>query len=173
MATAKKTDERKHASTSHEATKLLRADHRLVDSLFKEYESSRSPTKKRALIEQICQELIVHAQIEEEIFYPQVQDALNDKELVPEARVEHETLTHLIGQLETGEPGEEEFEAKVKVLSEYVRHHVKEEQTEIFPKVKDTKLDLEEMGEELIQRKEELMGELQEQNQRTNAGKNK
>ena len=165
MAIAKKLHETSHAA-SQEATKLLRADHRLVDSLFKEYESSRSPTKKKALIEQICQELIVHAQIEEEIFYPQVQEALHDTELVPEARVEHETLTHLISQLDEGEPGDEEFEAKVKVLSEYVRHHVKEEQTEIFPKVKDTKLDLQEMGAELIQRKEELKEEMKDQIQR-------
>lgn len=163
MATAEKMTEKAQSTTSQEATKLLRADHRLVDSLFKEYESSRSNTKKKALIEQICQELVVHAQIEEEIFYPQVQEALNDTELVPEARVEHETLTHLISQLDVGEPGDEEFDAKVKVLSEYVKHHVKEEQQEIFPKVKETNLDLQEMGAELIQRKEELKEEYKEQ----------
>lgn len=159
MATAKKLTSKTEAPKAQEATKLLRADHQLVDSLFKEYESSRSPAKKKALIEQICQELLIHAKIEEEVFYPKVQEALKDDELVPEARVEHETLEHLISQLEEGEPGEEEFEAKVKVLSEYVRHHVKEEQDEMFPKARKTKLDMEELGAELTQRKEELMQE--------------
>ncbi|WP_039914986.1 hemerythrin domain-containing protein [Cellvibrio mixtus] len=155
-STAKKTSHQSESTRPQEATKLLRADHKLVNTLFLQYESSRSKEKKKALIEQICQELIVHAQIEEEIFYPKVQTALNDTELVPEARVEHETLKHLIAQLEDGEPGDEEFEAKVKVLSEYVKHHVREEQKEIFPKVQNSKLDLEELGAELAQRKEEL-----------------
>lgn len=158
MATAKKISSSMD-SKPQDATKLLRADHKLVDTLFKEYESSRSGTKKKALIEQICQELIIHAQIEEEIFYPKVKSVLKDKELIPEAKVEHETLTHLISQLDQGEPGDEEFDAKVKVLSEYVKHHVREEQSEIFPKVKESKLDLEELGAELAQRKEELKGQ--------------
>lgn len=141
-----------------EAIKLLRADHKLVNTLFTQYESSRSKEKKKALVEQICQELTIHAQIEEEIFYPKVKAALKDTELVPEAKVEHETLKNLISQLEEGEPGEEEFDAKVKVLSEYVKHHVREEQTEIFPKVQSSNLDLEAMGIELAQRKKELKG---------------
>ena len=157
MATAKSTNTQPKTTKVPEATKLLRTDHELVASLFKQYESSRSVEKKRALIEQICQELTVHAQIEEEVFYPKVKDALHDSELIPEARVEHETLKHLIGQLDEGNPGEEEFDAKVKVLCEYVEHHVKEEQSEIFPKVRKTDLDLKELGAELLQRKEELM----------------
>ena len=84
---------------------------------------------------------------------------MKDHELVPEAKVEHETLKYLIAQLDVGEPGEEEFDAKVKVLSEYVKHHVREEQTEIFPKVQSSKLDLQELGAELAQRKEELKGQ--------------
>ena len=142
---------------SREATALLRADHQLVDSLFEQYESAKSITKKKALVAQICQELTVHAQIEEEIFYPQVQDALNDKELVPEAIVEHATLKDLIAQIEDAEPDEELYDAKVKVLSEYVKHHVKEEQNEIFPKVRKSDLDLKAIGDELIHRKEELL----------------
>ena len=143
-----------------EATALLRADHKLVDSLFAQYESTKSVTKKKALVAQICQELTVHAQIEEEIFYPQVQDALNDHELVPEAVVEHATLKDLIAQIEDAEPDGEMYDAKVKVLSEYVKHHVKEEQNEIFPKVRKTELDLKAIGEELAERKEELLGKL-------------
>jgi hemerythrin-like domain-containing protein len=88
----------------------------------------------------------VHAQIEEEIFYPQVKAALKDKELIPEATVEHATLKELIAQIEEGEPDDEMYDAKVKVLSEYVKHHVKEEQNEIFPKAKASKLDMYALG---------------------------
>lgn len=141
-----------------EATALLRADHKLVSGLFEEYESARSTSKKKELVEKICLELGVHAQIEEEIFYPAVKIALKDKELIPEASVEHETLKNLIAQVEGKEPDGEMFDAKIKVLSEYVKHHVKEEQNEIFPKAKATKLDMLALGEQLLKRKAELMG---------------
>lgn len=158
MAVAQKKTTSEKSTKAQEATALLRADHKLVDTLFEQYESARSQTKKKALVEQICLELTVHAQIEEEIFYPQVKKALKDDELIPEAVVEHATLKDLIAQLQEGEPGDEMFDAKVKVLSEYVKHHVKEEQNEIFPKVKSSKLDLYELGEQLLLRKEELIG---------------
>lgn len=161
MATAqKKSVSAEKAPKPQEATALLRADHKAVASLFEQYESSKSATKKKALIAQICTELTVHAQIEEEIFYPQVKAALKDKELIPEATVEHATLKDLIAQLEEGEPGDEMYDAKVKVLSEYVKHHVKEEQTEMFPKAKESKLDMYALGEQLLQRKEELLAKM-------------
>lgn len=156
MATTQKKTEPTSTKKPQEATALLRADHKLVDSLFDEYEKAKSSTKKKALVAQICQELTVHAQIEEEIFYPQVSKVLKDDELIPEATVEHATLKDLISQIEDAEPDEELYDAKVKVLSEYVRHHVKEEQNEIFPKVKESNLDLKEIGAQLAQRKEEL-----------------
>ena len=158
MTTAqKKSANEAKTPKAQEAIALLRADHKAVTMLFEQYESARSSTKKKALVEQICTELTVHAQIEEEIFYPQVQVALKDKELIPEAIVEHATLKNLIAQLEASEPDDEFYDAKVKVLSEYVNHHVKEEQDEMFPKVKASKLNLQAMGEELMQRKEELL----------------
>lgn len=155
MATARKTMTDTKAKPQ-EATALLRADHKQVEDLFEQFEAARTITKKKALAAQICQELTVHAQIEEEIFYPQVKAALKDKELIPEATVEHASLKELIAQIESNDDDNEMFEAKVKVLSEYVKHHVKEEQNEIFPKVKASKLDLLALGEELAQRKEEL-----------------
>ena len=97
--------------------------------------------------------------MEEEIFYPAVKKALNDKEMVPEATVEHATLKALIGQVEGIEPDGEMFDAKIKVLSEYVKHHVKEEQNEMFPQVKLTKLDLVELGSRMAARKKVLLGE--------------
>lgn len=146
------------AEKPQEATALLRADHKLVSGLFAEYESARSTAKKKELVTKICGELSVHAQIEEEIFYPAVKSALKDKELIPEASVEHETLKNLIAQVEGKEPDGEMFDAKIKVLSEYVKHHVKEEQNEIFPKAKATKLDMLALGQQLAKRKAQLMG---------------
>lgn len=142
-----------------DATALLRADHKLVADLFEEFEKTRSEAKKKEIAATICKELTVHAQIEEEIFYPAIKQALQDKELVPEAVVEHATLKDLITQIESGELKGEMFDATVKVLSEYVKHHVKEEQNEIFPKAKESKVDLMELGAQLAERKEQLQAE--------------
>jgi hemerythrin superfamily protein len=145
------------APAHKEATALLRADHKLVSDLFEQYEKSRSTAKKKELVAQICKELTVHAQVEEEIFYPAVQAALDDHELVPEALVEHATLKDLIAQVEGLEPEGEMFDAKIKVMSEYVKHHVKEEQNEIFPKARASSLDMTELGDQIAARKQELM----------------
>ena len=151
MATAK-------SKPAREATALLRADHKQVSDLFSQYEKARSASKKSALAADICKELSVHATIEDEIFYPAVKKALKDHELVPEATVEHATMKNLIAQLENGRtPDGEMFDAKVKVLSEYVKHHVKEEQNEMFPKARATKLDMKALGAQLAARKEELL----------------
>jgi hemerythrin superfamily protein len=156
MATAKKAPAKKTAQPK-EATAILRADHKLVSDLFEQFEATRSSSKKAKIVAQICQELTVHAQIEEEIFYPEVKAALKDKELVPEATVEHATLKDLIAQVEGVEPDGEMYDAKVRVMGEYVKHHVKEEQNEMFPKAKGTKLDMLALGERLLARKQELM----------------
>ena len=140
-----------------EATALLRADHKHVSELFSAYEKTRSTPKKKSLVAQICVELSVHAQVEEEIFYPAVQQALKDRKLVPEATIEHATLKALIAQVEGIEPDGDMFDARVKVLSEYVKHHVKEEQNEMFPKAKNTKLDMVALGTQIARRKSELL----------------
>lgn len=145
------------SSKAQDAMALLKADHELVSDLFDEYENSHSAAKKKRIVAQICDELTVHAQIEEEIFYPAVKRALKDHELIPEARVEHATLKDLIAQVEGKEPDDEMFDAKIKVMREYVKHHVKEEQNEIFPKAKSTDLDMMELGAKLSERKEELL----------------
>lgn len=156
-ATAKKTAEPVSRTKSQDATALLRADHKVVSELFAQYEDARTATQKKKLVAQICTELSVHAQVEEEIFYPAVKLALKDKELVPEATIEHATLKDLIAQVEGIEPDGEMFDAKIKVLSEYVEHHVKEEQNEMFPKAKATDLDMQALGEKLSERKAELL----------------
>lgn len=136
---------------------MLRADHKMVSELFAQYESARSAAQKKKLVLQICSELSVHAQVEEEIFYPAVKQALKDKELIPEAIVEHATLRDLIAQVEGIEPDGEMFDAKIKVLAEYVEHHVKEEQNEMFPKAKSSDLDMQALGAQLAERKAELL----------------
>ncbi|MBA3582009.1 MAG: hemerythrin domain-containing protein [Gammaproteobacteria bacterium] len=149
----------KAAPKAQEAIALLRADHKKVSDLFAAFETTRSDTKKKKLVDQICMELTVHAQIEEEIFYPAVKAALKDKELIPEATVEHATVKDLIAQVEGVEPNGEMYDAKIKVLSEYVKHHVKEEHNEMFPKAKATKLDMVELGRKMAERKAELLSE--------------
>jgi len=159
MPTAKTVKSDKAPSEPKDAIALLKADHEAMSQLFAEYEKTRSVNKKKGLVAQICTALSVHAQIEEEIFYPDVKAALKDKLLVPEATVEHAGVKDLIAQLEGVEPDGEMYDAKVKVLSEYVRHHVKEEQNDMFPKAKNSSLDMVELGARMAARKDELLAQ--------------
>lgn len=147
-----------------DACDLLDADHRAVKKLFTEYDelagskAQGAMTKKATLARAICRELTVHATIEEEIFYPQVRAAIKDDALLDEADVEHASCKALIAEIEASEPSEPLFDAKVKVLGEYINHHVGEERNEMFPKARSSKkLDLFAIGEQLEIRKEALM----------------
>lgn len=157
MTTTKNTHTPKTAAAAKDAIAMLKADHGTVSGLFADYEKTNSISKKKALVAEICTELSVHAQIEEEIFYPAVMAALKDKLLVPEGLVEHAGVKGLIAQIEGMEPDGMFYDAKVKVLSEYVKHHVKEEQNEMFPKVKGSSLDLVELGAQMAARKVDLL----------------
>jgi hemerythrin superfamily protein len=165
MTTARKTPTRK-AST--DAIKLLTEDHKAVKALFKDYEKlakdeDAEDEDKLQIAQQICTELTVHAQIEEEIFYPAAREVLDEADLVDEADVEHASIKELVGQIESSSPEEDDhFDTRVKVLGEYVDHHVKEEEGELFPKLKKSELDLEALGEELASRKEALLAEMGE-----------
>lgn len=150
-----------------DACSLLESDHRKVKKMFKDYEEltkSRSRTaaqQKRDLAQEICLELTVHAQIEEEIFYPALRAALKETDLLDEAEVEHASAKELIAQIQDASEVDDKFDAKVTVLGEYIDHHVKEERGEIFTKARATKkLDLIGMREQLAMREEELMDEL-------------
>ena len=140
-----------------DAIAMLKADHRLVEDLFEEFEKAKSDTQKTSIVSQICKELIVHMQLEEEIFYPAVKAALNDHDLVPEGVVEHTSVKDLIAEVKDKAPYGEMYDAKVKVMNELVEHHVKEEEEEMFVKALETKLDLKALGAEMANRKEELM----------------
>ncbi len=146
-------------SVPQDAIQLLRADHRKVQGLFDQFEKARGEDRKAELAQEICAELKVHAQIEEEIFYPAAREALEQEDLIDEATVEHASAKDLIAQIEQSGPGDDLFDAKVTVLGEYIKHHVKEEQNEMFPKLKKTKLDLKSLGQQLAERKEALLAE--------------
>lgn len=157
MAIAKKTSKPRAAAQPKDAIAMLKADHKKVSGLFEQFEKSRASSTKKKLVTEICMELTVHTTLEEEIFYPAVKAALRDKELVPEANVEHSTVKDLIAQVKDVEPGGEEYDARVKVMSEYIKHHVKEEQNEMFPKAQKTKLDMVALGQQMASRKAELL----------------
>ncbi len=160
----KAASKRTTTDSAQDALALLTDDHKTVQKLFKDYEkltqNDGEEEEKAALAQQICTELTVHAQIEEEIFYPAVRDAIEETDLLNEAEVEHAGAKDLIAQIGAMAPGEELYDAKVTVLGEYVNHHIKEEQEEMFPKVKKAKLDTAALGSELLERKQELQAEL-------------
>ena len=143
----------------NDAIVLLTDDHKKVKDLFEKFEklSDRSKVNKKKIADQICLELTVHAQVEEEIFYPAVRDPIKDDDLMDEAVVEHASAKELIAQISEMDPGDDLYDAKVKVLSEQIEHHVEEEEGEMFPKVRKSKVDLVALGEEMAARKEQLM----------------
>lgn len=170
MATAahsatKKTAARKTTTTSvagrgPDAIALLKADHRSVEKLFGQFEKARDNDRKKALADKICLELRVHMQIEEEIFYPTSREFLTDEDIVDEAVVEHAAAKDLMDEIERMDPGEDLYDAKVTVLEEQIEHHVGEEETEYFPKVKKTDMDLKAIGARMKARKEALMAQM-------------
>jgi len=156
------------ASGENDALDMLMEDHEQVSEMFEEYESVKDDEDegdKVERVQEICLELTIHATIEEEIFYPAARQALGDdgKDLLDEAEVEHASVKDLIVQLSEAQPGDELYDAKVKVLGEYVKHHVAEEEGELFPKLRDADFDSEGIGQQLAQRKEELREEFEQQ----------
>ncbi|MDQ1812993.1 hemerythrin domain-containing protein [Massilia sp. CCM 9210] len=146
-------------TTKRDAIAMLTEDHREVEELFKQYEAlgEGDNDRKKKIADQICTALTLHATIEEEIFYPAVRDAGEDnEELVDEATVEHASAKDLIAQLQEMDPEDELYDAKVKVLSEQIAHHVQEEEKEMFPKAKKNKLDLAALAEEMALREDEV-----------------
>lgn len=145
---------------AQDAISILTEDHKKVKKMFADFEklmnSEDKEEEKGALVEKICEELTVHAQIEEEIFYPALRAAIDDEDLMDEADVEHAGAKELIAQLEEMAPGDDHYDAKVTVLGENIDHHVKEEQDEMFLKAKKAKLDLVALGAQMLERKQEL-----------------
>lgn len=144
-----------------DAIALLKQDHRAVEALFAEFEDA-DESEQSELATRICQMLTVHTQIEEELLYPQAKEAFDEEEdeMVYEAEIEHGSAKELIAKIEASTPEDPEFKPLVTVLMEYVKHHVKEEEKEMFPALKETELDLKELGSQLAQRKMQLMEQM-------------
>jgi hemerythrin superfamily protein len=146
-----------------DAIALLEADHEQVRKLFaqfKELKEEGSLKEKESLVQQVCNALVVHTQIEEEIFYPAVREAIDDGDLMDEALVEHAGAKDLIEQLQGMDPDDDLYDAKVTVLGEQIDHHVEEEEGEMFPKAKKAKLDTVALGEKMLKKKLSLLEEM-------------
>jgi hypothetical protein len=161
--TTRSTRTSRRTGTPMDAFALLKADHKKVKGLFNQFKKAKKQgadeSTKAALVAQICMELRVHAQIEEEIFYPAVRERIEDQDIMDEALVEHAGAKDLIAQLEGMAPGDDLYDAKVTVLGEEIDHHVKEEEGSMFRKAKRARVDTVQLGEELKARKAELMPE--------------
>ena len=142
-----------------DAIALLKKDHEKVLAMFKKFgkmAEKEGGAAKAELVANICEELKVHTTLEEEIFYPAVRAQIDEELMMDEAEVEHQSARTLIGEIESMQPGDELYDAKVVVLGEYIKHHVDEEHKEMFPKAKKAKVDLVALGEQMAARKEEL-----------------
>jgi hemerythrin superfamily protein len=145
--------------TADDAIEMLKQDHRKVEGLFEEFETTQSKREKVELAAKICLELRVHTQLEEEILYPDAHHEI-EHDLVDEAVVEHASAKDLIAQIEAGSADDHLYDAKMKVLKEYIKHHVKEEEEEMFPKLKGYDLNMSEMAEQMAMRKEQLIKQM-------------
>jgi hemerythrin superfamily protein len=162
MAQTRKTPAKsKSPATGKDAVTLLKADHRKVDGLFKKAQKASGSAKEK-LVEQICNELIVHTSLEEEIFYPACRADDVEEDKMDEAQVEHDGAKVLINDLMDADAKSDMYDAKVKVLSEYIKHHVKEEEkprTGVFAEAKRKGVDMIELGAKMQARKQELMAQ--------------
>ena len=147
-------------SRAQDAVALLKADHRTVEDLFEKFENAKDGSAKQKIANQVCMELIIHAQVEEEIFYPGVKDAVEEA-IYTEAHVEHDGAKVLISEILAGSADDEFYDASVHVLSEMIKHHVKEEEQRdgMFAQAKAGDVDLAALGEQLAARKAELMAQ--------------
>ena len=147
-----------------DAIALLKADHRKVEDLFEKFEKAKSDSVKKTLAEQICTELTVHSTIEEEIFYPACKGAV-EEDLLDEGYVEHDGAKVLIAEIMAASPGDDFYDAKVKVLSEEIKHHVKEEEKRsegMFAQAREAGLDMDALGEQMAARKTQLLAEFKQ-----------
>lgn len=151
------------AGIRDEILATLMEDHKRAKKAFRDFEkldAAKQSDECRTLVQQTCAELTVHATLEEEVFYPAVRRALKEADLIDEAEVEHASAKELIGQLQGMGPGDDKFAAKFVVLGEYVKHHIKEEESEMFPKLERARLDWEGLAEEMTSRRESLTAQL-------------
>ena len=147
---------------SQDAIALLKEDHRTVEDLFEQFEKARGDGRKQKLALEICTELTIHSMIEEEIFYPACEGKV-DEDLLKESFVEHDAAKVMIAEIEAGEPSDDFYDAKVKVLMEEILHHVEEEEKPkegLFAQARNAEIDMKAIGEQLLRRKTQLRDEI-------------
>jgi hemerythrin superfamily protein len=152
-----------NGAQEQDAIAMLMADHKKVKKLFSDFDKLKddgSDEDKSAIVKRICNELKIHTELEEQIFYPAVRNAIEDSDMMDEALVEHAGAKDLIAQLEGANPDDDLYDAKVTVLGEQINHHVREEEGEMFPKAKKAKVDTEALGSTMSKRKTALMGKM-------------
>ena len=145
------------------ATQLLKKDHKKVEGLFSKFEQAKNAGAKQRVCQQVIQELEVHAKLEEEIFYPAVKKHIGEEDMLQEAKQEHQEAKNIMAELKKMNAEDEQFEEKFSELVEGVKHHVEEEEGEMLPKVEESDMDLADIGEQMAERKEELLEQTQSQ----------
>jgi len=140
---------------------MIRRDHKKVEGLFNKFEQAKKPDAKKRVCEQALQELDIHTKLEEEIFYPAVKKQVGDDEMVEEAKQEHQQVKEMMRELKKMNVEDQEFEEKFSELVEAVQHHVEEEEGEMLPKVEESEMDLPAIGEQMTERREELMQQIE------------
>ncbi len=145
------------------ATQLLKKDHKKVEGLFTKFEQAKNAGAKQRVCQQVIQELEVHAKLEEEIFYPAVKKHIGEEEMLQEAKQEHQEAKNIMAELKKMNAEDEQFQEKFSELVEGVKHHVEEEEGEMLPKVEESDMDLADIGEQMAERKEELLEQTQSQ----------
>jgi hemerythrin superfamily protein len=156
MSLAKSAKPKRSSRRAPDVLRMLRNDHDTVKRLFEQFASSHSADKRAELAQTICRELTLHTRLEEEVFYPAARDAIEASDVMDEALVEHGSARELINAIEKMQPDDELFDAKVTVLGEWVNHHIREEQTQMFPRVRKSELDLRALADLMRERKAEL-----------------
>lgn len=151
-----------------DALRMLKDDHDKVKALFNRFERSNGSSKER-IAQTICAELTLHAKLEEDVFYPAVRQATDDDDMMNEAEIEHATAKDLIAQIQGSSPDDERFDALVTVLSEYIKHHVREEEGEMFKKVRRSRLDTRALGEQMLDHKQLLKEQLERESRGNSA----
>ncbi|HEV7801310.1 MAG TPA: hemerythrin domain-containing protein [Burkholderiales bacterium] len=156
------------SAETRDAIDFLMDDHKRVQKIFKDFESvdRDEPEAVQELVETACIELQIHSMLEEEIFYPAVRGRVDEgdrknQDLLNMAEVEHESVDELIARLQELEPDDAMYAAHFMVLAEYVKHHIAEEEEQLFPEVKKMALDLPQLGEDMLTRREELFAEME------------
>ncbi len=151
------TDTKSQKAGASSVTDMLRKDHKKVKGLFEEFEQAGDATAKQRIVETVLTELGVHSKLEEELIYPAIRAEIDNDDLMDEALEEHHVVHGLLVELKKMKPSDERYDAKFTVLAESVRHHIKEEESEMFPKAEDCEIDWDALCSQVVKRKEQLV----------------